>query len=169
MEPYKGSVAHTYTALAPTSVLSGKSTDEDSTDASDSGAAAEGAEPEFRYARYASQADWLGREYVAAGRVDGWDEQDEGYSAAATAGAGAGAAAGGSEQGGEVRTLAREWRRQADAVLKKVRRDSDAGELPPGTKALREEMGRVLGAGAGAGAEGGSDEEREWEKVDQAV
>lgn len=96
-----------------------------------------------RSTRYGSRCDFWGREYVHYGRTDGWDEQDDN-----------------TETGdGNITRLAIDWARKANAVVKKIRRDSDAGVLPP-SGPLKEELLRGV-------AENGDKDD--WEKVDSAV
>lgn len=70
------------------------------------------------------------------GRTDGWDERDEDGA-----------------QDGHVATSAANWATKANTVVKKIRRDSDAGVLPPSQQARDELRSEML----------------EWEKVDRAV
>lgn len=98
------------------------------------------------YARYGSRSDFWGRESVNNGRTNGWDAADE------------------EAQEGHISRLAADWAEKADAVVKRIRRDSDAGVLPP-SKQLREELRSAVVEQEEESAETKED----WEKVERTV
>lgn len=87
IEPYKGAVAASHVALAPLSQVDPSK-------------------------RYGSRADFWGREYVHAGRLDGWDETP-------------------SEPGQRVRQQARDLIVKLEGVASKVWSEAREGSLAP--------------------------------------
>ncbi|CAO1613036.1 unnamed protein product [Sympodiomycopsis kandeliae] len=131
IEPYKGSIAHVHTSLAPSTSLSSR-------------------------VLYNSRCNFWGQEYVQSGRTNGWDDLDEQ----------------GSLQG-HVAQLATDWTKKTVSVTKKIRRDSDAGILPPNGGLIRQIRKEDEENGSRRQSIDVVDEDsnssKEWEKVDQAV
>ncbi|CAO1620613.1 unnamed protein product [Parajaminaea phylloscopi] len=111
--PYKGAIATCHAALRP---CIGPSEAEVDIDAP---------EHERPFERYGSRCDIWGREYVDIGHIDTWDPLTDGRGQVIAA------TPGSTDSVPNVRGLAEQWRRRTNEICKKVRRQSDAGELPP--------------------------------------
>lgn len=135
ISPYKGAIATCHVALTP---RPGRQ-DPTSPPAQGVEESGDNVPAQRPFTRFASRCDRWGREYVDLGLVDGWEPETDGQGqrivssvddvkggekAAAVAAAAETAAT-------NVRGLASLWRRKADDVCRKVRRQSDAGQLPP--------------------------------------
>ncbi|PWN18942.1 NAD(P)-binding protein [Microstroma glucosiphilum] len=149
--PYKGSLAHTYTALAPrTQFLQPKK-------GSPSSSSTEKAENTLSATstatiRYAAQCDIWGREYVGRDRMDGWGPEGRG-----------------STGGQEVKRLAREWRSMAEKALAAVGQRNGSGATEEVKVATGSEIGNGNGNGNGNGEAQSSSEGEEWHKVERAL